>query len=867
MQGRVIMTGWMKLNTAMSHAEIQNEYEADTRSLTYEVRDYSGQWGYGYTDNTMPYVQTPGNVICQVMTVNYYDDYDFRKPTTLDFDENSVFGDSKKSIRVLGKCTGQLVRNLTPKYDLISKEIVDFRIEDRSDTVYIKSKCTRLVPGFKMRPGQVLKIGPNVFLPDTKVPNDWNFSVTYYDDYGRVLQSKRINQFNYLEMTDNCYDFSGKVVATKTFIEKAYGKDDQGLSTTIKKAYIYDNMSRIRQEFQQINNEPLVLTTQNEYNAIGQLVLKSIYLPLNENNLEKYINHMYVNTDNKPVASFMQNVDYRYNIRGWMTSMNNSTLTADANNIGSNDAFGMTFTYDVVPSVIASYVTPTFDGNISSIRWKSANTSMQKPEKMYTYTYDALERLTSGINYAYTITNNVGSWVSNNDSYAEKGMEYDLNGNIKYMVRNGNNEQLDGLNYFYNGNKIIGISDDVSTTSSKIDFEEAAIEYSRTGEDYYVYDENGNMNVDRNKNIEIEYNIFNLPTIVKFNNTNEKIEWLYSAAGEKLRKNTYGSDGKLLICTDYVGGMEYRGEVLSIIGFSEGRIVRTPEDRFVLHYDLKDHLGNVRMTLSSGANNVPVVEQEDHYYPFGLKMDSLSYSSGTQNKYTYNGKELVDEFGLNWYHYGARYYDPQIGRWHSIDPADECHSPYLYCMDNPANAVDPDGKKTYLITRNVQVFETRVVLLKHQFFLCVPDEPKRYKNLISLGTDIKGYTLAGDKSKKGKLVSALNQKNDVEAAKEFLSGTKQSKWNPQATPVVPTESEPKFSNAVIEKKVNYDNNTKQAPIPYPNTFEQLSNPNSNSWIQTLLGTIPGTDFQHNLPGNDVGWERKMDTKLFSEPKK
>ncbi len=62
------------------------------------------------------------------------------------------------------------------------------------------------------------------------------------------------------------------------------------------------------------------------------------------------------------------------------------------------------------------------------------------------------------------------------------------------------------------------------------------------------------------------------------------------------------------------------------------------------------------------------MDEEDHYYTFGLKKDGLSYSSGTENKYTYNGKELVDEFGLNWYHYGATYYDPQIGRWHSIDP-------------------------------------------------------------------------------------------------------------------------------------------------------------------------------------------------------
>ncbi|WP_430932674.1 RHS repeat-associated core domain-containing protein [Saccharicrinis sp. 156] len=73
------------------------------------------------------------------------------------------------------------------------------------------------------------------------------------------------------------------------------------------------------------------------------------------------------------------------------------------------------------------------------------------------------------------------------------------------------------------------------------------------------------------------------------------------------------------------------------------------------------------------------------------------------NKYLYNGKELQDDdlggLSLDWYDYGARFYDPSLGRWHVIDPMAEKYaslSTYDYVGGNPINRFDPNGMDWYM---------------------------------------------------------------------------------------------------------------------------------------------------------------------------
>ncbi len=87
---------------------------------------------------------------------------------------------------------------------------------------------------------------------------------------------------------------------------------------------------------------------------------------------------------------------------------------------------------------------------------------------------------------------------------------------------------------------------------------------------------------------------------------------------------------------------------------------------------------------------------ERNYYPFGLQHRGYNDQIiGPKNNYqTFNGKELEEELGLDWYDFGARRYDATVARWLGVDPLAgkmPSWSPYTFNFNNPLRFVDPLG--------------------------------------------------------------------------------------------------------------------------------------------------------------------------------
>ena len=447
----------------------------------------------------------------------------------------------------------------------------------------------------------------------------------YYDVKGRVTKVVQNNLLGGYDVTNTVYTFTGQP-ATVTHSHTASGKSTR----TEVYTYSYDHADRVSKVEHTLGGTKITLADYT-YDSFGRLSTKSLH------------------------GSAANKLTYAYNLRSWLTGITSTRFTQ---NLYYNTGVG----------------TARYNGNISSMTWKSGNESTVRG---YKFTYDGLDRM---LNATYGETAGIST---NANRFSENVTGYDKNGNIKGLQRYGQLSStaygmIDNLTLTLNGNQLNRVDDAVTASAYNGGFE---FKNGANAADEYSYDANGNLTKDLNKGISgITYNFLNLPNVVTFSD-GSTITYTYGADGTKLR--TVHKIGSTTTTTDYCGNVIYENGVQKLLLTEEGYVTLSDSK---YHYYLKDHQGNNRVVISQSGT----VEETNHYYPFGGAFASTS----NVQPYKYNGKELDSKKGLNWYDYGARHYDAALGRFTTNDRFAEKYysmSPYQYGANNPVNNIDVNG--------------------------------------------------------------------------------------------------------------------------------------------------------------------------------
>ncbi len=655
-EGRIVQTGIYINKTVTKRNALQ--HLCDT---SFPVLWETWQPGTGYTNNAFPTQSAiPGAAPLTIYTTYYYDDYSFTEAAAKPFQTNSY--NASPTLRTMGMLTGA--------------------------SVYVLGTT-----------------------------NQRMVTVNYYDKQNRLIQVQGDNHLGQVDVINNRYNFIGELLGHQRITTAIAGSP-----ISVKDSFVFDHLGRLLDTYESFQGGAPIDISHNVYNEIGQKVsegLNSTNYNLGNGRVAytgtgpmpgTITENTTLTTGKTDIAgtsvtlnpsfsftatsgntylaaigySFAQTQEFRYSIRGQLTNINNGTLTNDGiTQTDPNALFGESITYSEASPLSA---TPQYNGNISGITWRNkieqtGQSGVTTGGQGYSFTYDNVDRFKQSSYY----TQSGGSFVKNTvGALTENISGYDEMGNIDSLKRKDKaGTYLNNLKYNYQpvGNQLISVSDAGSENISGT----------------FTYDGNGNMTSDSKKGITITYNYLDLPDTVKQGSS--KLVFTYDAAGNKLYKQLINSSGGVISQRHYVEDEEVvsNGSVLAVesIAMAEGRIVNAPGG-YQYEYYLQDHLYTNRVAFTVNADGSLKFTQAQNYYPFGRDMgdNTMNYSSSPANYYKYSSKEIQPELNLNTYDFGARHYDPVLGRWTAVDPlaaTSDDLSPYNYVENNPMNIIDPDG--------------------------------------------------------------------------------------------------------------------------------------------------------------------------------
>ncbi|WP_253852319.1 Ig-like domain-containing protein [Microcystis aeruginosa] len=605
-----------------------------------------------------------------------------------------------------------------------------------------------------------------------------------YDELDRLLTTTYANN----AVMTTTYDPLGRVIAETDLAGNTsnYEYDALGRLTAVIDAlnqrteYKYDLVGNLIEQKDANGN-----ITKFEYDSLRRL--KATILPAGQRNEtihDKIGNLIKVTDFNGAVTT------YKYNERNWLTEKSFSdgtatetftyTLTGELATVIDNR--GMTnYVYDERDRLISR--TEPDNRTISYTYDKASNIlTLTVPSGITTYTYDGLNRLDTvkdadnGVtDYDYDAVGNLIKTVFPNGVI--ENQQYDLLNRLTYLEnRNstgiissytytldamGNRVKVvenDGRTVEYNydnlyrltqekitdtvaGNKTITYSfDAVGNRLEKVDSVAGKTTYNYDKNDrllkeilggnvtQYQYDDEGNLlaKVENGATTtNYEWNAKGELTAVEVTENGEtgRIEFEYDHNGIRVAIDVDGEVTRFLIDNNqqqYAQVIEeYQTNGTVNTTYTHGWDLISQEDGVNRIYYQVDGLGSTR--LMTGNNGSVIVEYD--YDAYG----NLTRKVGdADNNYLFAGEQFDD--AVDGYYLRARYYDPNTGRFASVDPFEGYNNQpitlhdYLYAGVNPVNAIDPSGEVSLIeyaavATLTITIINTQAAACEGRSFI------------------------------------------------------------------------------------------------------------------------------------------------------
>ncbi|MGF1486956.1 MAG: RHS repeat-associated core domain-containing protein [Prochloraceae cyanobacterium] len=560
-----------------------------------------------------------------------------------------------------------------------------------------------------------------------------NNTTTYtYDALNReIISSDPLNQ-----ITRRAYDAVGNLISIT----------DPELNTT---TFTFDSLYRLVSETNQLN-----LTRFYDYDAVGNLLRytdrNNRITTFNYDKVDRLLTETWVSSTNQPLNT----INYQYDAASQLISVNDnfSSYTYDydlvgnviqVNNLGTPGSANviLNYRYDEVYNLIE--ITDSF------------NNSLQGTETLF---YDPLDRLTkitqTGLNLidkqvemSYDIADQLReirrfNGVNLPQGFSTSTYDFDLSSRLERITHNNSTGAIATYNYTYDpgdrlrtyNGTLLGLPPETSTYD--YDTTDQLIDATHTNQtnESYSYDQNGNRtNIGYSTGADNRLQTDGINTYTYDNEGNILTQtailtgevttytWDYrnrltnvvvtDAAGTVIRTVDYAYDTldrRLAKTVDLDGaGLQtattqrfiYQGDNIHLVFDGAGNLaqrflfgpgvdqVLAQESNNNVLWSLEDHLGSIRTIID----------------PTGTVLNQITYDSFGQIvnqtdpnldfRFSYTGREFDSETQL--YYNRARYYNPAIGRFISIDPigfeAGDVNL-YRYVNNSPTNFTDPSGK-------------------------------------------------------------------------------------------------------------------------------------------------------------------------------